>query len=333
MAAAREVVPRDPPLHRAVLPLVRTVLRRRSSSGSRSSSRAATREARSSSSRASCGGEIAWAGYAFALVTDMYPPFRLVGLEARPAGGRPRRARAWPPGPRSASRRRPPAGSSTSASQRSTTLGRKPVALGADDEHGRPGEIESPRAASRRPGRGRSGARPPAGRRRPRSARGTPPPSTRARPWPRAGPSSRARARATPARARRRPGRRCRRCLGRSPGADGLRVKHWHLAPMFHGWGGPRSRRCTPRGPGGRASPTSARSRSSTSCTGPPRVSRWTSASSGGREAATNVSTGRIPAASASSTMSSPSARNWPSSRRRRVACSLRRVLQALVLA
>ena len=147
----------------------------------------------------------------------------------------------------------------------------------------------------------------------------------RAHPSPTAGPSSRATARATPGRAPRRPGRRCRRSRGS--------ITRWQAGTpsetLVPGTGVSRvgsaavSKMHTTRA-GWPSDPTSARSGSSTSCTGPPRISRWTSASSGGREAATNVSTGRIPAASASSTMSSPWARNWPSSRRRRVAWSLR---------
>src|SRR6476659_5981584 len=70
--------------------------------------------------------------------------------------------------------------------------------------------------------------------------------------------------------------------------------------------------------------PTSASSASRTGSTGPPRARRATSPSSGGRSAAISVSTGRMPAASASSTMSSPSARNCPSARRWRRAWSLR---------
>ena len=75
--AAGQVAARDPALHRAVLPRHRRVLRGRSSPGSRSCSPAATR-------RGCFGyveGVVRWhnrvVGYAFALVTDRYPPFSL----------------------------------------------------------------------------------------------------------------------------------------------------------------------------------------------------------------------------------------------------------------
>ena len=59
LAAAGQVVPRDPALHRAVLPLHRRVLRGDRAPGSRSSSPAATRAGSSTSSRASSAGTTA----------------------------------------------------------------------------------------------------------------------------------------------------------------------------------------------------------------------------------------------------------------------------------
>ena len=75
--AAREVVPRHPPLHRPRVPVDRASSSPSSSRGSRSSSPGATRAGCSTSSSASGAGTCASSAYAFLLATDAYPPFRL----------------------------------------------------------------------------------------------------------------------------------------------------------------------------------------------------------------------------------------------------------------